>query len=75
MNKQNCGRINFNFDSEQQKRFNLILDETKRLYPELVVNDIDKERVKVLIAYSIINDDKMPEELKEEVIIEDEIKD
>ena len=40
MNKQNSGRINFNFNPEQQKRFNLILDETKRLYPELVVNDI-----------------------------------
>ena len=63
MNKQNSGRINFNFDPEQQKRFHLILDETKRLYPELVVNDIDKERIKVLIAHSVINDDKMPEEL------------
>ena len=64
MNKQNSGRINFNFDPEQQKRFNLILDETKRLYPELVVNDIDKERIKFLIAHSVINDDKMPEELQ-----------
>jgi hypothetical protein len=64
MNKQNSGRINFNFDLEQQKRFNLILDETKRLYPELVVNDIDKERIKVLIAHSVINDDKMPEQLQ-----------
>jgi hypothetical protein len=64
MNKQNSGRINFNFDLEQQKRFNLILDETKRLYPELVVNDIDKERIKVLIAHSVINNDKMPEQLQ-----------
>lgn len=64
MKRQNTGRINFNFNPEQQKRFNLILDETKRLYPELVVNDINKERIKVLIAHSVINDDKMPEELQ-----------
>jgi len=64
MKRQNTGRINFNFNPEQQKRFNLILDETKRLYPELVVNDIDKERIKVLIAHSVFNDDKMPEELQ-----------
>ncbi len=42
MKRQNTGRINFNFNPEQQKRFNLILDETIKLYPELVVNDIDK---------------------------------
>ncbi len=64
MKRQNTRRINFNFNPEQQKTFNLILDETKRLYPELVVNDIDKERIKVLIAHSVINDDKMPEELQ-----------
>ena len=64
MKRQNIGRINFNFNPEQQKRFNLILDETKRLYPELVVDDINKERIKVLIAHSVINDDKMPEELQ-----------
>ncbi len=62
MKRQNTGRINFNLNPEQQKRFNLILDETKRLYPELVVNDINKERIKVLIAHSVINDDKIPEE-------------
>ncbi len=67
MKRQNTGIINFNFKPEQQKRLNLIWDETKRLYPELVVNhdDIDKERIKVRIAHRVtINDDKMPEELQ-----------
>ena len=50
--------VNFNFTTEQQERFNLILDETKKLHPHLMVDDILKERIKVLIAYSVINKDK-----------------
>jgi hypothetical protein len=53
------GIIQFNFTPEQQERFNLILDETKKLHPHLMVDDISKERIKVLIAYSVINNDKI----------------
>ena len=49
--------IDFNFSSEQQERFNLILAETKRIHPHLMVDDASKERIKVLIAYSVINGD------------------
>ncbi len=47
----------FNFDKEQQERFNLILAETKRKHPDLMIDDASKERVKVLIAYSVISGD------------------
>ena len=62
--------INFNFTPEQQLRFNAIYDETKKLYPQLVGDDLSKERVKVLIAYNVINPDKeLPtrEEIQEEI--------
>ena len=49
--------INFNFTPEQQQRFNLILDETKKLHPHLMVDDISKERIKVLIAHNVIHGD------------------
>ncbi len=49
--------IDFNFTPEQQERFNLILDETKRIHPHLLLDEVSKERVKVLIAYSVINGD------------------
>jgi len=49
--------IDFKFTKEQKERFNLILSETKRIHPELVIDDISKERVKVLIAHSVINND------------------
>ena len=50
--------INFNFSPEQQEKFNLIYDETKKIHPHLVNDDIMRERTKVLIAYSVINGDK-----------------
>lgn len=50
--------INFNFSPEQQEKFNLIYDETKKIHPHLVKDDIMRERTKVLIAYSVINGDK-----------------
>ena len=49
--------IDFNLTPEQQERFNLILDETKRIHPHLMIDEVSKERVKVLIAYSVINGD------------------
>jgi hypothetical protein len=50
--------INFNFLPEQQEKFNLIYDETKKLHPHLTKDDIMRERTKVLIAYTVINGDK-----------------
>ena len=50
--------INFNFSPEQQEKFNLIYDETKKIHPHLVKDDIMRERTKVLIAYTVINGDK-----------------
>ena len=66
----------FNFTIEQQERFNLILDETKKLHPHLMVDDISKERIKVLIAYSVINPNKpLNDENKSEENVFTEIKD
>ncbi len=61
--------INFNFTPEQELRFNAIYNETKKLYPHLVSDDLSKERTKVLIAYTVINPDKelpIREEIQEE---------
>ena len=49
--------IDFNLTPEQQERFNLILDETKRIHPHLLIDEASIERIKVLIAYSVINGD------------------
>ena len=66
--------INFNFTSEQEEQFNVILNETKRVYPNLMVDDVSIERVKVLIAHSVITGDlpfkrdkKESEEPKDEI--------
>jgi hypothetical protein len=52
-----AGRVDFNFNTEQQEKFNKIYAETKRIHPELTADNVGKERVKVLIAYTIINGD------------------
>lgn len=49
--------INYNFTKEQEIKFNLILDDTKKLYPTLIYDDISKERIYTLIAYAVINGD------------------
>lgn len=59
--------IEFNFTPEQQKRFNEIYEETKKIYPQHFINVPSKERIKVLIAYSVINGD-LP--LKKDEIVE-----
>jgi hypothetical protein len=66
------GDIEFNFTIEQKEKYNLILDETKKIYPHFFKDEIELHRIKVLIAYNVIFGDI---EKKEEVIIEDEIKD
>ena len=59
--------INYNFTKEQQIKFNLILDDTKKLYPNLIYDDISKERIYTLIAYAVINGDlPIEKENKEE---------
>lgn len=60
------GKIDFNFTPEQQERFNLIYTETKRIHPELIIDEASKQRVKVLIAYTLINGDDNLKELKKE---------
>lgn len=47
-------RVDFKFTPDQQEKFNLIYDETKKIYPHLVVDEISKERIKVLIAHQVI---------------------
>lgn len=49
--------INFNFTVEQEEKFNLILDETKKRYPNLFINDIQKHRTEILIAHNVIHGD------------------
>ena len=49
--------VDFKLTTEQQERFNLIYAETKKIHPQLMINEPSKERVKVLIAYSVINGD------------------
>lgn len=49
--------VDFKLTTEQQERFNLILDETKRIHPHLMIDEVSIERIKVLIAYSVINGD------------------
>jgi hypothetical protein len=47
--------INFHFTSEQQEQFNLIYSEAKKVHRHLLTDDASKERLKVIIAYNIIN--------------------
>lgn len=51
------GKVQFNLTPEQQERFNEIYEETKKVHPELVADEVGKQRVKVLIAYTVINGD------------------
>jgi tRNA(His) 5'-end guanylyltransferase len=55
--KRNKSNINFNFTPEQQEKFNIIYAETKKLYHHLVGDDVSKQRIKVLIAHSVISND------------------
>lgn len=50
--------LEFNLNPEQQIKFNEIYEATNKLYPHLCSTDIDRHRIKVLIAYSILTDDK-----------------
>ena len=69
------GDIDFKFTDEQKERFNNILNETKKDYPHLLVDDIVAYRTKVLIAHNVIfgddvSNEKESEEAKREEFIE-----
>jgi hypothetical protein len=66
--------VNFNLNKEQQERFNIIYEETKKIHPHLVVDEVSKQRVRVLIAYNVINGDiPLPEKVS--IDLDNEIKD
>jgi hypothetical protein len=60
MQKRSNGRINFNFTDEQQERFSLLYEETKKQHPHLC-DEIMSEKTKVILADFIINEDKYDE--------------
>ena len=61
------GDIDFKFTTDQESKFNLILEATKKEYPHFFNDDILLYRVKVLIAHNVIfGDDKLIKEEQEE---------
>lgn len=60
------GDIDFKFTDEQKERFNNILNETKKDYPHLLVDDIVAYRTKVLIAHNVIFGDDVSNEKEKE---------
>lgn len=67
------GDIDFKFTIEQEIKFNLILKETKKIYPHLCEDEINLYRTKILIAHTVIfGDDKLniTEKNKENEFIE-----
>lgn len=65
------GDIDFKFTDEQKERFNNILNETKKEYPHLLVDDIVEYRTKVLIAHNVIFGDDVSNENEKEKESED----
>ncbi len=61
------GQIDFNFTAEQQERFNLLWEETKKIHPNLVSDIISKEKAKVVLAHYIINKEITPTKEAEEI--------
>jgi len=58
------GKVSFNFTDEQQDRFTLLYAETKKIYPQLLEDDVQRERTKVILAHYIINEDNINKDLK-----------
>ena len=69
MERQN-GTVEFDFTPEQKEKFNAIYEETKKLYPHLVGDDISKQKIKVLIAHTVIHGDIKLEKKEENVFDE-----
>ncbi len=61
------GNINFNFTQEQQKRFNVLWQETKRVNPTLTNDLVLKEKTKVVLAHFIINKEIINNEVFTEI--------
>ncbi len=59
------GKVNFNLTDEQQERFTLLYAETKKVYPHLTSSDVERERVKVILAHYIINEDNINKDIEE----------
>jgi len=59
------GKVNFNFTDDQQERFTLLYAETKKIYPNLLEDDVQRERTKVILAHYIINEDKITNDIKD----------
>ena len=65
------GDIDFKFTIDQEIKFNVILEETKKQYPHFFKDDILLYRIKVLIAHNVIfGDDKVIEQKEENEFIE-----
>jgi hypothetical protein len=68
--KRQKNSINFNFTPEQQEQFNLIYSEAKKIHKHLIVDDASKERLKVIIAYNVINPDNANDNVEEPVAVD-----
>ena len=65
MQKRSNGKISFNFTNEQQERFTLLYEETRKLHPELIDDEIARERTKVILAHYIINEEKINKDMED----------
>ena len=55
MQRRINGKINFNFTNEQQERFSLLYEETKKVHPHLC-DEVMSEKTKVILAHFVINE-------------------
>ena len=76
MQKRSNGRISFNFTDEQQERFSLLYEETKKQHPQLC-DEVMSEKTKVILAHFVINENTYEEkdwkEFTEALVETDEI--
>ena len=61
MQRRSNGRISFNFTDEQQERFSLLYEETKKHHPELT-DEVMSEKTKIILAHYVVNEHKYDEE-------------
>ena len=60
MQRRSNGKINFNFTNEQQERFSLLYEETKKVHPQLC-DEVMSEKTKVILAHFVINENTYEE--------------
>ena len=63
MTERTNGDIDLNFTPEQQERFNVLWQETKKNHPNLTNDLVLKEKSKVVLAHYIINKEVINNEL------------